>query len=180
MKNIKEFTVTHTSYGGQTGLFFAKGGSFFSIYFMSGLILILFAIVSVVATAVGIRLVNGNPYFPLIMTFPVYIGYIFAFAYVKAHITNIVWKNIKIGPVFFESRFRTMELVRLYFGNAVGIIVSAGLLIPWAVIRTLRYRVEHTHVYHSGPLTTFSGDHRKTVAATGAELIDFFDLDLSL
>jgi uncharacterized membrane protein YjgN (DUF898 family) len=180
MKNIKEFTVTHTSYGGHYGQFSATGGSFFKIYLVSGLLVLLFSLFSVIFIAVGVIPFSGNPYSLYLFSAPVYIGYIFAYAFIKANITNTVWKNIGIGPIFFECRFRTMDLVKLYLTNAVGIIVSAGLLIPWAVIRTFRYRVEHTQVFNSGPLTTFKGDQRKSVAAMGAELIDFFDLDVSL
>jgi uncharacterized membrane protein YjgN (DUF898 family) len=180
MRNIKEFTVTHTSYGGQYGRFSVTGGTFFRIYFVSGLFVLLFAIVSGILISVGAISLSGNRYFIYIFSAPIYLGYIFAYAYMRANITNTVWKNIGIGPVFFESNLRTIDLLKLYLTNAAGIIASAGLLIPWAVIRTFRYRVEHTKVFHSGSLTSFVGEQDTSVAATGAELIDFFDLDVSL
>ena len=180
MNGIKKFTVTHTSFGGQKGQFYATGRSFFKIYFTSGLLMLLFGVVTALMFAFGMDPLKNTRYFHYIMAIPIYIGYVIAYAYVRANITNIVWKNIRLGPVFFEGRFRSMDLLKLYLTNAFGIIVSAGLLIPWAVIRTFRYRVEHTQVFNSGNLTSFGGDQRKTVKATGAEVTDFFDMDLSL
>ena len=180
MKSIKAFTVTHTVYGGQTGQFYATGGSFFRVYAVSALMMIPFGIVTGVLVSTLFESLRGSPYFHYFLSAPVYVGYVFAYAYIKANITNTVWKNIRLGPVLFHSRFKTMDLIKLYVSNAVGIIVTVGLLIPWAVVRTFRYRVEHTEVYRSGALTDLTGDRRESVSAAGAELIDFFDFDLSL
>lgn len=180
MKDIKKFTVAHTVYGGQAGQFYATGGSFFKVYTVAVLITIPFGILTGVLAIAVVQFFKGIPYVHYLLALPGYVGYVFAFAYIRANITNTVWKNIRLGPVFFQCRFKTMDLVKLYFTNAVGIIVSVGLLIPWAVIRTFRYRAEHTEVYCSGELTGFQGDRRESMSAAGAELIDFFDFDLSL
>lgn len=180
MKNIKKFTVTHTAYGGQMGQFYAAGRSFFGVYAVATLMTIPFAIFTGILLSMGFESLRDSPFFQYFLATPGYVGYVFAYAYVRANITNTVWKNIRLGPIFFHSRLKTMDLVKLYLTNAFGIIVSAGLLIPWAVIRTFRYRVEHTEVYRSRALTTLKGDQRESVSATGAELIDFFDFDLSL
>ena len=180
MKGIKEFTVTRTVYGGQAGQFYATGGSFFKTYAVAALMMIPFSILTAVLISTAFQWLRGYPYFHYLLAAPLYAGYVFAFAHIRANITNTVWKNIRLGPVFFHCRFKTMDLIKLYFTNAVGIIVSAGLLIPWAVMRTFRYRVEHTEVYRSGELTGFEGDRRESISAAGAELIDFFDFDLSL
>jgi uncharacterized membrane protein YjgN (DUF898 family) len=180
MKNIKTFTVNHTRYGGQAGAFYATGGSFFRVYAVAGLITIPFGILTGLLGFAVFGSLKGSPYLHYILSVPAYAGYVFAYAYMQANITNTVWKNIRLGPVFFHCRLKTMDLVKLYMTNAAGIIVSAGLLIPWAVIRTFRYRVEHTRIYRSGPMTGFEGDRRGSVSAAGAELVDFFDFDVSL
>ena len=180
MKGIKKFTVTHTVYGGQTGQFYATGGSFFKVYAVAAIMMIPFMILTAVLVSSVFQALRGSPYFHYLLAAPLYTGYVLAYAYIRANITNAVWKNIRLGPVFFHCRFKTVDLIKLYFTNAVGIVVSAGLLIPWAVIRTFRYRAEHTEVYRSGDLTGFTGDRRESVSAAGAELIDFFDFDLSL
>lgn len=71
-------------------------------------------------------------------------------------------------------------MAKLYFSNAIGILASVGLLIPWAVMRTLKYRADNLRVLLDGELADFTGDNRTAVQAAGAEMGEFFDLDLSL
>lgn len=68
----------------------------------------------------------------------------------------------------------------LYLTNALGIIGSCGFLIPWAVIRTLKYRIDHLRNLQQGTLMVFEGGEKHSVAALGAEALDLFDWDLSL
>ena len=111
---------------------------------------------------------------------PFYFSYVFAFAYVRANTTNVVWNNARLGPVTFRSSLVSTELFALYVTNALGIIASAGLAIPWAVMRTMRYRIEHLQARTESPFAQFVGDDRSSVHAAAAETGDFFDLDLSL
>jgi uncharacterized membrane protein YjgN (DUF898 family) len=71
-------------------------------------------------------------------------------------------------------------LARLYVTNALAIAVSLGILIPWAVMRTLKYRADHMRVLQDGELAEFQGSDLSAVAAVGAETVDFFDVDISL
>jgi len=71
-------------------------------------------------------------------------------------------------------------LAKLYFTNALAIVVSLGLLTPWAVMRTLKYRADHMRVIRESDLSDFHGAEATAVQAAGAELGEFFDVDLSL
>jgi uncharacterized membrane protein YjgN (DUF898 family) len=115
-----------------------------------------------------------------LIAFPIYAGYVLAFAYVQARSGNLVWNHTHLGLLRFHSTLRWVDLLKLYVTNALGIVVSLGLLIPWAVMRTLKYRVDHMRVLQKGDLTEFQGSDIGSVAAVGAETVDFFDLDLSL
>ena len=111
---------------------------------------------------------------------PIYAGYVMAYAFIKARSGNLIWNNIYLGPIRFQSSLKSTGLVKLYVTNAIGIIVSLGLLIPWAVIRMQKYRIDHLQVMQTGTLYQFRGSKQNTVAAFGAEAIDVFDMDLSL
>ncbi len=170
IRNLKNFIVTRSSYGGHFGQFGATGGRFFLIYFESVLILIGFGAIAIFT---GIATVFG----PIVMT---YAGYVFAYAYVQAKITNIVWNRIKIGPLRFRCTLHWFDMIILYLTNAIGVIASAGFLIPWAVIRTYKYRTDNTHVINTAELTEFRASETEAVQATGAEMTEIFDMDLSL
>ncbi len=68
----------------------------------------------------------------------------------------------------------------LYVSNAAAILLSLGLLIPWATIRTLRYRLEHLKLFAAGDLDEFVAGQQGEVAATGEEISEFFDVDVGL
>jgi uncharacterized membrane protein YjgN (DUF898 family) len=105
---------------------------------------------------------------------------VLAFAFIQARIANLVWNHTELGPLRFQSTLTGPGLAKLYTTNALGILLSLGLLIPWAVVRTLKYRAEHMRVRVEGALTDFRGDDHSAVQAVGSEVGEFFDMDLSL
>jgi uncharacterized membrane protein YjgN (DUF898 family) len=71
-------------------------------------------------------------------------------------------------------------MIWIYLSNAIAIVFSLGLLIPWASIRTLHYRISNFSISSSGELDTFIASEQEEVGALGEEIIDFFDFDLGL
>ena len=178
---LKKFIIEHMQFGGRLGAFSATGGQFFGIYFKAGLIMVGLTIPVGVFAAIY---VSGNQDGIWLLSYVVplwgYASYAVAYSFIRARSVNLVWNNTRIGPVRFRASMKVWDLVALYLTNALGIIVSAGLLIPWAVMRTLKYRIDHLQVIQKGLLAEFKGSDTESVAAIGAETMDFFDLDLSL
>lgn len=178
IKRIKKFIVEHTSYGDKKGEFFATGGQFFTIYFITGMIFTLAVIPSGILASIN-PLKKTSPFF-YISAAVIYAGYVIAYAYNQSRIGNLTWNSSRLGPVRFQSTLSAKELLKLYVTNAFGIVFSLGILIPWAVMRTMKYRAENMAVFVEGDLSEFQGSDLSTVSATGAETLDFFDMDLSL
>jgi len=181
LNNVKQYMVHYAFFGGQRGQYSATGSQFFRVYFMAGLILaasgLLAAVITpLIAGALSIK----KDWYIIVISAPLYLGYMLAFAYVRANINNLVWNHTRLGPLRFISTLTGRGLGKLYFTNAAGIIASLGLLIPWAVMRTLKYRADNMRVLVDGELTAFTGGTESTVQAAGAELGAIFDLDLSL
>jgi len=178
---LKKFIIEHMRFGGRPGAFSATGGQFFGIYFRAFLIMVGLSIpvgILTVTLAAGYR---GNIW---LLTYigPLwgYANYAVFYAFVRSRSINLAWNKTQVGPLRFRASMRARDLVVLYLTNALGIIASAGLLIPWAVMRTLKYRIDHLQVMQEGLLAEFKGSDTGSVAALGAETMDFFDLDLSL
>jgi len=57
---------------------------------------------------------------------------------------------------------------------------SAGLLIPWAVVRTLRYRLENFTLTIEGENLHEANPALERVGATGQEFGDIFNMDFGL
>lgn len=181
LRRLKHFIVGHTAFGGERGELSATGGQFFKVYFLAGLIMVGAVVVAGLAGAALFASLKKSPsYAVFLIVLPVYIGYVLTFAYVQAGISNLVWNRTRLGPLNFQSTLRGHGLARLYVTNAIAILASVGLLTPWAVIRTLKYRADHLRVRQEGDLGDFHGSETTAVRAAGAEVGEFFDMDLSL
>ena len=180
MCRLKKFIVEHTIYGGQKGVFSATGRQYFKIYFLSVLIMVAVSIPLVIVTGILISSSTHTWVLTYISPLFVYTGYVLAYAYIKARSGNLAWNNTRLGPLRFQSTLRCRDLLYIYVTNALGIIASLGLLIPWAVIRTWKYRAENIKIFQEEALAQFQGNEASKVAALGAETLDIFDLDLSL
>jgi uncharacterized membrane protein YjgN (DUF898 family) len=66
----------------------------------------------------------------------------------------------------------------LYVTNTLAIMVSLGLLIPWAKIRTARYRAAMTSLQPAGDLGSFFNQQQQSQSAYGEEMGEMFDLDI--
>lgn len=106
--------------------------------------------------------------------------YIMAFAYLQARVGNLVFNHTDLSGHRFLSTLRARALMWLYFSNAAGIILSFGLLIPWARIRMARYRAERLALQPNGSLDSFAQAQRSQVGATGEELGEVFAVDIGL
>lgn len=174
---LKRFMVAHRTFGGQTGVFGARPTAFFRIYFMGGLLLV------IAGTVMTLLMKFAQPSGPLAMLLApaaLYVGYVVSLAYVRAQTANLVWNHLRIGPVRFRSTLKTWPLIKLYVSNTAGILLSCGLLVPWAVTRTLRYRLANLQPEVTGNLSQFRALQPAGASAAGAELSDLLQLDLAL
>jgi len=78
-----------------------------------------------------------------------------------------------------ELRF--WPLLALYATNILGVALSFGLLIPWAMIRTARYRLGCLGLRCAAEkLEGFAAGQAQNVGAFGEELSDILDVDIGL
>lgn len=180
IRRFKNFIISHASYGGKKGEFSATGRQFFKVYFNAGLIVVAVWILTAILSDVTFSFMKKSQVMFLLTAIPPYIGSVFAYAYVQAHSSNLVWNNIRLGPLRFQSTLLARGMTKLYLTNTLTIIASLGLLTPWAVMRTLKYRADNLRVVQEGDLTDFEGGEASAVQAAGAEFGDFFEVDLSL
>ncbi len=58
-------------------------------------------------------------------------------------------------------------------------MLTFGLATPWAQIRMARYRANKLQIVGDVDFDQFVGDKKDEVKATGEEIADMFDVDLS-
>ena len=72
-----------------------------------------------------------------------------------------------------------------YYGNRTAlytalILLSVGLLIPWATVRTRRYKLENLSMDVQGDLAAIAAVQSEEVSALGDEIGEVFDYDFGL
>jgi uncharacterized membrane protein YjgN (DUF898 family) len=103
------------------------------------------------------------------------------FIYIKVRTLNLIWSGTRLDNKFaFKNTLPLWGSIWLQLGNTLAILLSVGLLIPWAVIRTLRFRLSYLQVEGSANLDQFIADEAAQLDAAGEELGEAFDLDFGL
>ena len=106
--------------------------------------------------------------------------FIFGFlGYFQSRIHNLVWNNTTLDKLSFKSSLRARDFMWLYFTNMLAIMFTFGLATPWAQIRMARYRASKLCIIGDVDFDQFAGDKKEQVKATGEEIADMFDVDLS-
>ena len=106
--------------------------------------------------------------------------FIFGFlGYFQSRIHNLVWNNTTLDKLSFKSSLRARDFMWLYFTNMLAIMFTFGLATPWAQIRMARYRTSKLQIVGDVDFDQFVGDKKDQVKATGEEIADMFDVDLS-
>lgn len=116
----------------------------------------------------------------LVTMLPMFIIYLLVFGYIQAATTNYIWNNTMVGEHGFECTLAVKKMAWIYFSNVVMIMLSLGLLIPWARIRMLRYRIENLTLVANGSLDEVVQQEQRYVSAMGEEMGEVFDIDIGL
>ncbi|MFQ5995638.1 MAG: YjgN family protein [Acidiferrobacterales bacterium] len=182
------FLVTHSGYGTTPFSFSATAGGFYGVYikamliFLAGGVLFgaLFWAFGVSTPSPGEPSLAGSAALVFFLALAWLMLLLMVRAYVETAIANLVWNNAESNGNRFESTLAVPHMIWLYFSNAVAIVVSLGLLIPWAQIRMTRYRFENLKLAAAGNLDSFVANEEEKVASAGEEIADFFDFDIGL
>ena len=180
----REFVVSHHWFGIDGFECKVSVGRFFGIYLLAGLMM-LGVMVPAFGIIVGASFLRDWPESLDWLKFALptglmYLGYAAVYAYAQANTANAMWAGVRGPGVRFSCTLRAGKLARLYIQNIVAVVLSAGLLIPWAIVRTLQYRLENFAMLVEQERVHDASPDLDRVGATGQELGDIFNLDLGL
>jgi uncharacterized membrane protein YjgN (DUF898 family) len=101
--------------------------------------------------------------------------------FVTARLQNKVWIGTRVASVGFSSEVRAGRLIAITLTNLVMIVLSLGLLVPFAVIRLMKYKIESIEVLDADALSRFVAvGEDGSVGAAGEGAVDVLDLDFGL
>lgn len=117
----------------------------------------------------------------MLLSLPAAFATLLWYAFTRTRFINATFNMTTVSPkVRVFSEIRTMPMAKLYMVNTLGIIFSLGLLIPWAVVRTVRQRVETTALVMTGDLDDIIADAVAPASAAADAASEFFSLDVAL
>jgi uncharacterized membrane protein YjgN (DUF898 family) len=167
-----------------TATFF--GGDFYAAYILAGLIVFGTSVAAILAgiaigfAAAALGAGSAGHAAALVPAISIYAAYLIAFSYLRARVGNLTLNGARIGALQLRSTLRARDLLWLYFSNIVAIIASVGLATPWATLRLARYRAERLTLIAAAPLEALVASPVDRATATGSEVSDLFDVDVSL
>lgn len=164
--NRIRYGKTHFSFDGSWKRFYAIYG-YFLLFSLLGLIssILLFATKSPVLVFIGIL--------------TLYAGIGLGTAFFRAGYINLLMNETRFDKITFSSRLEGSKVAFIYLTNVIGCVLSLGLLIPWATVRSLKYRYDCTTVLGSTEaLHQVQAAAQSEVDATSDAAADFWDLDL--
>mgnify|MGYP000853954080 CR=1 FL=1 len=82
-------------------------------------------------------------------------------AYLKVSLVKLRYNGVALGKSTVLCSMRTVPLLQLYMTNTLAILFSAGLLMPWARVRTLHYRLTSMEVFISYEMDDIVGNARR-------------------
>lgn len=178
---ITRFKAVHAKYGDADFSFAATTKNYYGMYIKAYLlsILIFGVIGALIAALMGTLMSDTNsklmPFLIFLFVFP---AYLWLFAYFQTKRTNLVFGHLRIKAHKVKSELKTGYMLYLYVTNTLAIMFTLGLLMPWAKIRTARYKASVTSIDVAGDLSQFVATQEQYQSAMGEEIGDMFDLDL--
>jgi uncharacterized membrane protein YjgN (DUF898 family) len=172
----KQLVLNHSAYGTSRFRLGSGVGGFYRLF--ARVLLLLTGALGATVLLFGIGVTSGVA-LPLVAV-PGVLLYLFLFAYVRAGVSNLTYGGAALEEHTFQSDLRAAELFGLYVTNVLGILLTAGLFIPWARVRVARYRVEHLALRPSGDLDSFVAEQLDEVGSAGDELGGLLDIDIGL
>jgi len=159
----KRYLLEHSLYGATPFAFTATPGAYYLVYGKVALMFLLFLAGSIATVGIG--------------ALPLYL--LFA-AYRDGAVARLTWNGTSLAGMQFKCGWTTAGLFKLYFANSLGVIISLGLLTPWAAIRSARYQLEQLVLTTPDELDRFAGAIQQQISATGDEAGEFLGFDFGL
>ncbi len=100
--------------------------------------------------------------------------------YVTGRTLNAIWNSTSLDRHHFSCHLPVGGFIWLTVTNWLLMLLTLGLFIPWARVRSARYRAEHMSFLVEGDLESFVAGERTAASARGDEAAEMMDLDIAL
>ncbi len=185
-----DYMVSGHRFGGRRFQFAANTEGYFKPFFaMLGLSLLVYIVFMFLAAMVFSTLPHPDPGAPRPTSPPMavmalmaltYAGLLLVKTFMSTRYHNVMWQHTRLGAHRFECTLSAGQMMWLYFSNAVVIVLTLGMAIPWAMVRLAHYRAEQFTVVAADSLDNFVAESAQAEGAAGAELLGALDMDIDI
>ncbi|MDO3386076.1 DUF898 family protein [Gilvimarinus sp. SDUM040013] len=159
----KKFIYANHGYGTQQFEFSATAGQYY--------VAILLAIAIYVGAAITLLIPFIGPLIALVI-------YLYGFAYIVTALANINYNAITLGNHALSANWDAKEYLILVAVNSLLTVLTLGLFIPWAKVRTARYKARFTQAVFVGNFDTMVEHEKEAVNALAESVGDLFDIEI--
>ena len=165
----QKFMIEGHAYGTAGFEFQATAKDYFKLFFIliGGLLLAIVAMI--LLSSLGLDILAA-PIFLL--------AYLLLFTGFAVMMANIRYNNSVLASHSFHADWQLASYTRLFLFNTLATVVTLGLFIPWAKVRTARYKAEHTWFLANGDIDSFIATEQEQVGSLGEGVTDLFDIEL--
>ncbi|CAA6803060.1 MAG: Unknown protein [uncultured Sulfurovum sp.] len=193
---FKELIINNAHYGDGNFKFVGKSGSVYGIYIKMFLwsTMVLLS-VTMVLTTLGVGVVStfqelstsdvkvNSDIVAILGSLTIFLLYLPFIFWNKGlsdgYFSNYVRNHTTLNGSELKGEMQPFKLGVISAGNALAILFSLGLLYPWAKIRYLKYKLEHSS-FTCKDYEQFQSHGYVTGSSVGEEMVDFFDIDIGL
>jgi uncharacterized membrane protein YjgN (DUF898 family) len=100
--------------------------------------------------------------------------------FIHARLFNHIWNHTRLDEHRFVARMEIDGWLGLQLKNLGAILISGGLLYPWAVVRAHRYTASCLSLEPAGPIDSVQRIGSAHGSATGDSAAEFIGLDFGL
>lgn len=177
---FKKLFISNSSFGVTAFNFDGKNSKIYKIFLLSFLVLGIIPIIFFSLGFLGIVFSAQNTIiiFAVMMLLLLLLNFL-AKGVFDALMANYVWSKTTLNKTTFECKWNIKTLAWIYLSNFLVIVLSFGLLIPWAKIRLMRYKIENFSIITS-EIDDFIATQKKDRESLGEEVSDFFDIDIGV
>lgn len=177
---VTRFLVRQHNYG---DLEFDWQSEYKGYYLAYGLaLLLMLPALGIVASLAGTVALAGQADANTMLVFSIVAFYAYLIvpgAFLRARLANLLYGGMTVSDHGLRATQRGRDLLKLYLENAIAVVCSLGLLIPWAKVRLARYRANHLTLLAAGSLEALAVESQD-LHALGDAATDLGDFDFDL
>jgi len=187
--NQQQWVAEHHYFGGKSFRFTRESSAYYRIYGAAFGIALLCLIPTGLVMGLLVRSLaqshvdpRQHPV-PFALTMYLFLSpmYLIVWTYTHVRMTNALYNQTHLAQYRIKSSLEYGTMLRIYFVNALAILFSLGLAVPWARIQVARYRASCLRVVGDGTLDEFmQSSSGADVTATGTEIDSLLGFDIGL